>query len=269
MSHSARLLLIGIAAAAFAELSPAAPATEVELVESALASATGTSDQSANGKRLQSSMARLREQLQRDPSERIGGVVVFASGLDAKQLDELLSSNQLEPARVEAKVAVSASAATYTMSFGASDLYFLDGPFSERFEKLVGRQRAMFMADSQVPGASNPAGLREAAYSRRILFYKIEAVGTASSFHQLARRPEVRAVLVDGDKSRVENLQASKAGAERMRLSGGPVIRGRPYSAGPPTGVPGVPDDVRVLPMPTMAPPDPPSRQPTTEATQR
>ena len=267
MSHLARLLLIGAAAAGFAKLSLAAPATEAELVESALASALGTSDRSANSKRVDSSMARLREQLQRDPTERIGGVVVFASGLNAKQLDALLSSNQLEPARVEAKVAVSASAATYTMSFGAGDLYFLDGPFSERFEKLVGRQRAMFMADSQVPGASNPAGLREAAYSQRILFYKIEAVGTASSFDQLARRPEARVVLIDENKSRVENLQASKAGAERMRLSGGPVIKGRPYSAGPPTGVPGVPDDVRVLPMSPMAPPDPPSQQPKAEAT--
>lgn len=269
MSLLVRALLIGTAAVGFAKLSLAAPATEAELVESAIASATGTGDASANSARVASSLTRLGEQVKRDPSERIGGVVVFAHGLNAKQLDEIFSSHKLEPSRVEAKVAVSASAAVYTVSFGAGDLYFLDGPFSERLEKLVGRQRAMFMADSQVPGASNPAGLREAAYSQRILFYKIEAVGDAVSFDELARRPETRAVLIDEDedKSRVENLQASKASAERMRLSVGPVIRGRPYSAGPPTGVPGVRAGVRVLPMPPMAPPDPPSQQPKTETT--
>jgi hypothetical protein len=264
----ARSLLIGAAAAGFAQLSLAAPATEAELVESAIASATGTSDASANSARVASSLTRLREQVKRHPSERIGGVVVFASGMNAKQLDEIFSSHKLEPSRVEAKVAVSASSATYTISIGAGDLYFLDGPFSERLEKLVGRQRAMFMADSQVPGASNPAGLREAAYSQRILFYKIEAVGDALSFDQLAGRPEARAVLIDEDKSRVENLQMSRAVAERMRLSGGPVIKGRPYSAGPPTEVAGVRAGVRVLPMPPIAPPDPPSQQPKTETTQ-
>lgn len=265
MSHLARLLLMGIAATGFTELSLAAPATEAELVESALVSATGTSDASANSKTVESSRARLREHLRRNPSERIGGVVVFASGVNAKQLDEIFSTHKLEPSRVEAKVAV--SSATYTISIGAGDLYFLDGSFSERLEKLVGRQRAMFMADSQVPGASNPAGLREAAYSQRILFYKIEAVGDVLSFDQLASRPETRAVLIDEDKDRVENLQMSKAAADRIKLSGGQVIKGRPFSAGPPSDVPGVRTGVRSFPTPPMAPPDPPSQQPKTETT--
>ena len=264
MSRLLRLLLIGATAAGAAQLSVAAPATEDELVESAIASTTHTSDASANRATVASSMVRLREQLQRDPSERIGGVVVFASGLNATQLDEILSTHRLEPSRVEAKVAVSASGATYTMSFGAGDLYFLDGPFSERLEKLVGRQRAMFMATSQTD-AANAAGLREAAYSHRILFYKLEAVGDASSFDELARRPEARAVVIDRDKSRVEALEMSKASTARIRPPGSPVIKGRPYSAGPPTGVPGVPDGVPVIMLTPVAPPDPPAQQPRTE----
>jgi hypothetical protein len=267
MNRLACLLLVGAATAAFIPSALAAPTTEAELVDSAIASATGTSDRSANSAPVARSLARLRDQLGRDPRERIGGVIVFASGLDAKQLDQLLSSHQLEPSRVEAKVAVSASAATYTMSFGAQDLYFLDGPFSERLEKLIGRQRAMFMADSQARDASNPTGLREAAYSQRIRFYKIEAVGPASSFDTLTKSPDVALVLIDEDKSRVVSLAMSRSTTERMRPSGGPVIRGRPYSAGPPTGVPGVRDGVPVIIRESMAPPDPPSQQPKGEAT--
>ena len=261
MSFLLRLLLLGTTAGA--ALSLAAPPTEDELVESAIASTTHTSDASANRATVASSMVRLREQLQRDSSERIGGVVVFASGLNATQLDEILSTHRLEPSRVEAKVAVS-SGATYTMSFGAGDLYFLDGPFSERLEKLVGRQRAMFMATSQTD-ASNAAALREAAYSHRILFYKLEAVGAASSFDQLTRRPEARAVLIDRDKSRVGALEMSKADAARIRPPGSLVIKGRPYSAGPPTGVPGVRDGVPVIMLTPVAPPDPPAQQPKSE----
>jgi hypothetical protein len=263
MSLLLRLLLIAATAAGAAQLSLAAPPTEDELVESAIASTTHTSEASANRATVASSMVRLREQLQRDPSERVGGVVVFASGLNATQLGEILSTHRLEPSRVEAKVAVS-SGATYTMSFGAGDLYFLDGPFSERLEKLVGHQRAVFMATSQTD-AANAAGLREAAYSHRILFYKLEAVGDASSFDELAHRSEARAVFIDNDKSRLRALEMSKASAARLRPPGSPVIKGRPYSAGPPTGVPGVPDGARVIMLTPVAPPDPPAQQPRPE----
>jgi hypothetical protein len=194
-------------------------------------------------------------------SEQIGGVIVFATGMDPAQVAKFADSNGLTVTGAEAKVAVRDSAVTETMSFGAQSLFFLDGPLDERLEKLVGRQRGIFMTQANAAqDAEEAAAFREAAYSRAIRFYKIEAVGPASSFERIQNGREAAAVFIDETKARVDDLAGQRAKAALMRPPGGAVIKGRPYADGPPPGVRlGSPT---VLGGGVVSPPDPVIRQP-------
>jgi hypothetical protein len=221
-------------AAAIAPLR-AAPAPDAALVESALIAELHTSDEVAIRQRFAASRDHVAEQMRKDPNELMGGVIVFATGLDSKQLAELAGSNAIEIARAEAKVAVLGGTITETMSFGAMNLLVLDGTLDERLEKLVGHWRAELAADAANSDGAEAAAHREAAYSREIRFYKIEAVGPASSFARMQDRADLAAVLVDGSNKRVTDFAASRAVVQRMspRL----VVKGRPYADGPPPGM--------------------------------
>jgi hypothetical protein len=245
----------------FATAVVAAPAPDAALVESAIAAEARAADRVVINERLAEARVRLAEQIKRNPTEQIGGVIVFATGLDSRQVARFVEQYPLEVTRAEAKVAVQDSTVTETMSFGAQSLFFLDGSLDERLEKLVGHQRGEFMAQANAArDASQAAAFREAAYSREIRFYKIEAVGPASSFDRIQKGTEAAALFIDGSKARVEELSAARATAARMRGTG-VVIKGRPYADGPPPGVRVTPGPSLINPTP-VAPPDPSSQQP-------
>ena len=257
--NSVPAIMIGMA---FTTSVIGAPKHDAELVQSAIAAEVRTNNQEAIRARLARSRARLTEHANSKPTEQIGGVIVFATGLNSRQVAEFAVSNQLEVMRAEAKVFVEASGVTETMSFGAHTLFLLDGPLDERLEKMVGHQRGVFMADALSPDASDPAGLREAAYSRDILFYKIEVVGPAASFDRIQKGTEAAAVFVDETTARVEQLAVQRSDTARMKAAGVPPIKGRPYADGPPPGVSvqqGQPSSLSPFPV---APPDAPDKQP-------
>jgi hypothetical protein len=253
------VLVVGLLASA----ARAAPPHDSALVESALAAEVRTDDRAAISRALENSGARLADQLRAKPTELVGGVIVFAAGKAPNEVATFAASHQLEVTRAEAKVWVESSGVTQTMSFGAQTLLFLDGPLEERLDKLVGRQRGMFMAAARAPGATDPAGLREAAYSHDIRFYKIEAVAPASSFDRIRRGSDAAGVFIDATRARVDDLAIQRANVARVRAANVPVIKGRPLAAGPPPGV--LVDPAArspILGSAPVAPPDPPAQQP-------
>ena len=243
----------------------AAPLSDSDLVQSAVVSEARISDPAVIQRLLDSSRARLTEKIAANPNQVIGGVIVFARGLESKQVAQFVDSHKLDVTGAEAKVSVGDRGIADTMGFGAQSLFFLDGTLDERLDKLVGRQRSLFMAESQIPDNPNATNRREAAYSQNIRFYKIEAVGPALSFDAIQKGTEAAAVFVDQTDERVRNLAVARENAARMRPPGSIVIT-RPYADGPP---PGVHVDPRVPSMfggPVGVPPDPPSQQPTQPA---
>jgi hypothetical protein len=250
---------LGLAAATVG----AAPPQDDALVQSAIAAEVRTSDPAAIQSWLEGAMRRLADTMRLDPDRQIGGVIVFARGLDSKETADFAEFYKLAVLRAEAKVAISATHVTETMSFGAQSLFFLDDPLAERLEKLIGHQRGVFMAMAHSMEASEPsqaAGFREAAYSRDIRFYKVEVVGPASSFDRIERSGEAAAVFIDGSQARVEQLAVEQANVERRRASGRIVIKGRPFEQGPPPGV--VISPSAQLGNQPFAPPDPVLQQP-------
>ena len=240
----------------------AAPLSDEALVQSAIA-AEFAGDPAVLQSRLESSKRRVADAMRRDPEGQVGGVIVFARGLDSKETAVFAESYNLELLRAEAKVAIRATNKTETMSFGAQTLFFLDDPLAERLEKIIGHQRAVFMAMAHTAEASEPseaAGFREAAYSRDIRFYKIEVVGPASSFDRIEQSGETAAVFVDGSQARVEQLAVEKENAARMKAGRRLVVKGRPYEQGPPPGMIGAPS--HLFGNEPVAPPDPVTQQP-------
>lgn len=233
---------------------------ESALVASAIASEVRTTNQSVISRKLEASRARLNERLRFGANDQIGGVIVFATGQSPKELAAFATAHGLEVTRAEAKVSAVNSEIVQTMSFGADVLFFLDGPLDERLEKLVGRQRGVFMAAARASDSSNAETFREAAYSRGILFYKIEAVGSAGSFDGIAKGADAAAILIDETNVRVEGLADQRRNAALMRGTG-LVIKGRPYADGPPPEV-GQDAVVRFFGAPAIGLPDPPAEQP-------
>lgn len=253
-------VLVAFATVAVSFSVMAARPTDADLVFSALAAEVTTDNQAVINQKVEGSRARLAEKMRGNSAEQVGGVIVFARGLDSKEVAQFSSSYRLEVTRAEAKVAVGDEGRVHTTSFGSQSLLLLDGPLDERLEKLVGRQRGMFLAAAQADD-TDEAGLREAAYSHDIRFYKVEVVGAASSFDRVAKGSEAAAVFVDQTNARVHQLASEREAMARMRPAGSPVIKGRPFSAGPPPGLV-VSERSMILNGPPMAPPDPPAQQP-------
>jgi hypothetical protein len=241
----------------------AAPPEDEALVHSAIASQV-TDDPVEIQRALDIAKRRVADAMRTDPDRQIGGVIVFARGLDSTGTAAFAEFYRFAVLRAEAKVYVRATNVTETMSFGAQSLFLLDEPLAERLEKLIGHQRGVFMAMAHSAEASEPyeaAGYREAAYSRDIRFYKVEVVGPASSFDRIERSGETAALFVDSSQALIEQLAAEQANVARRKAAGGLVLKGRIFGPGP------LPSGVVVAPggypgNQPFAPPDPPSQQP-------
>jgi hypothetical protein len=258
---SSRAATVGgvLAALVCSKFVMAAPLTDGDLVQSALIAEVRTSQESVIRRRLEESRARLAEQLGRDASRLVGGVIVFASGWKSGEVAQFADSHQFEVLRAEAKVAVGDQGIAHTMSLGASSLYLLDGPLDERLDQLLGQQRDMLLAASQASNGSGSDHYREAAYSQNIRFYKVEVVGPASPFDRVLKGAEAVAVLIDSGDERVRQLASQRETTMRMR-GAGRVIEGRHSPSGP---LPQVRGRVPVFPGgPPVAPTAPPAQQP-------
>jgi hypothetical protein len=74
----------------------AAPAPDAALVESAIAAEARRADRVVINERLAEARVRLAEQMKRNRTEQIGGVIVFATGLDSRQVARFVEQYLLE-----------------------------------------------------------------------------------------------------------------------------------------------------------------------------
>lgn len=244
------MILFGLPASfSVSEYANAERATDEDMARSAIEAAART----ANPTIIKSIVAEAGRNLNdlastpKEADEVVAATIVFGAGLSSDGIERFAQTNNFEIASAEAKIAVGKEGRIVTMSIGARDLLFLEGPLSERLRKNTGAQQyeLEMLAQNSEPEQSDR--LREAAHTPFPMYYKLDVIGQLGSVQRLLSDSSVAAVFLDMTKTKVGNYRAHQASSAQMK-GNSPVVIRRRLSDGPPPGV--TPDQIlRTIPQ--------------------
>jgi hypothetical protein len=221
----------------------AARATDAEMALSALQAAVRTSDASVIGNAISQSRMSLQSrariasaQRKIAPEPSAAATVIFSHGLTADEVQTFANRYRLEVAGAEAKVATDDQGRVMTMAVGASDLLRRNGTLADRLRIASGSQQFTLMRNAEHAPADDANRLLEAAHTRLLKYYRVQAIGSVTGMELMTKDKNVSAVLADENDAAVTEFQARKAYyAEMLKNSPPPIIRR--FKDGPPPGV--------------------------------
>jgi len=192
-----------------------------QLAREALSGFLKTSDEGTIERITSQEHARLQQASNVTPEERRAGDVLLRRGLNALEVQQLLSRHRLEYMSCEVKTPMASNGTVMTMwSMAGGPAPRLPGPIAEQVERDISRHRYVFEEQAKLAaGAEDAAYQREAARSPEMGVYRVEVVGTYRDLAQLIQEEVVRGVYAERDGARAKSFDEMLADQRKnMRI---------------------------------------------------
>jgi hypothetical protein len=177
-----------------------------QLAASALHAFFRTTEETYIARALANAHARLATASRSQPDARRAADVLLRRGLNAMEVDELLSRHKLDYMSLETKAPVSDGSVMTHATLAGAPRARLPGTIAEQVEHDIDRYRYYFEQRARMSATTEESAHElELARSPEVGVYRVEVAGTYRDLAELIEETEVRGVVaeIDGQRARV------------------------------------------------------------------